>query len=284
MYLLAVEGELFFQAQKNTYGKELWKYGYCSGYSLAGTAGGAAVSLTKPMNCEPLSFYQDKTCNLIARVRPSGTNYVNGNVVSKVKIDASVQTYIGQPYVQRHYDIIPALNASTATSTVTLYFTQAEFDTYNSNNGLYPDLPVNSGDALGKYHLRITQYHGTHTTTPSSPGNYTGNAGAGVVINPGAANVVWNGSYWAVTFGLTGFSGFYAHTRVFPLPITLNYLNGIKQDGKHLLTWKVTCNTTPSATLTLERSADARIFTDIYSITVTALRCQQPFDYTDVQP
>ena len=58
----------------------------------------------------------------------------------------------------------------------------------------------------------------------------------------------------------------------------------IKQAGKHLITWKVTCNTTPSATLSLERSADARNFTQIYTTNATALRCAQPFDYTDAQP
>jgi len=34
----------------------------------------------------------------------------------------------------------------------------------------------------------------------------------------------------------------------------------------------------------LERSADARNFSSVYSITADAVRCGQPFDYTDAQP
>lgn len=69
-----------------------------------------------------------------------------------------------------------------------------------------------------------------------------------------------------------------------PLPITLNYLDGIKQGSNNKLAWKVTCNTTPTATLILERSRDNRNFTVIYSITADALRCQSPFDHLDTNP
>jgi Secretion system C-terminal sorting domain len=51
-----------------------------------------------------------------------------------------------------------------------------------------------------------------------------------------------------------------------------------------LLNWKVTCTTSPRATMTLERSADARNYTGIYNITADAARCNQPFDYTDANP
>ena len=69
-----------------------------------------------------------------------------------------------------------------------------------------------------------------------------------------------------------------------PLPITINYFNGAKQNGNHLLNWKVTCFNTPNATLELERSTDGRNYSSIYSIYATALRCQQPFDHTDIAP
>jgi len=69
-----------------------------------------------------------------------------------------------------------------------------------------------------------------------------------------------------------------------PLPITINYFNGAKQNGNHLLNWKVTCFNTPSATLELERSTDGRNYSSIYSIFATAVRCQQPFAHTDLAP
>jgi len=69
-----------------------------------------------------------------------------------------------------------------------------------------------------------------------------------------------------------------------PLAVSLNYLRGVKQGNAHLLNWKVTCASTPSATLSLERSADGTGFKPIYSITADALRCAQPFEYNDAQP
>mgnify|MGYP003947955225 CR=1 FL=1 len=69
-----------------------------------------------------------------------------------------------------------------------------------------------------------------------------------------------------------------------PLPITINYFNGIKQNNTHVLNWKVTCSSTPFANIEMERSIDGRNYSSIYSIYATALRCQQPFDYTDASP
>jgi hypothetical protein len=190
--------------------------------------------------------------------------------------------------VQRHYDIEPATaNISTTSATITLYFTDAEFVQYNTNNPVYPKLPTVAGGGNAdpfRVNLKVTQFHGTSTSTPTAPGWYTGVA---VLKTPSPSNIVWNGAYWAITFNITGFSGFYVHTRLFgggPLPISLNYFNGTKQGSHHLLNWKVTCNSTPRATMILERSADSRNFMGINSITADAARCNQPFDYTDTDP
>lgn len=69
-----------------------------------------------------------------------------------------------------------------------------------------------------------------------------------------------------------------------PLPITINYFTGVKQNGDHQLNWKVTCTNTPTVTMLLERSSDGRTYTPVNSITATALQCQQPFGYTDAAP
>jgi len=234
------------------------------------------------------TIYTDASCNLIAKVLPSGASPVSGTINACVTIDPGpVLTFNAQPYVQRHYDIEPATaNTTTTSATITLYFTDAEFVAFNAARIGFPALPTavlgNADPNIAN--VRVSQFHGTPTTTPSSPGNYNGNAGVGVLIVPSL--VYWNSTYsrWEVTVSVTGFSGFYLHSSLlFGLPITLNYLNGIKQGSNHLLTWKVTCNTT-QATLILERSADARTFSSIYSITADALRCQQPFDHVDAQP
>jgi len=66
--------------------------------------------------------------------------------------------------------------------------------------------------------------------------------------------------------------------------IEVNYFNGNKQTGKHLLNWKLTCNNVPYVNMILERSTDAVNYTAIYNEQATALRCEQPFYFTDQLP
>lgn len=256
---------------------------------LAATTGGQQVSTTAAVAANGTT-YLDTFCNLIARVVPSGASPVNGSVSSRVIIDASVQLYNNEPYVQRHFDIEPATNAATSTATVTLYFKDQEFETFNANRNGFPALPTvaNGGNADPNItNVRVTQYHGLpifpHNAGNPAPGFYTNPTG--VLIVPSSVNYNNTFNYWEVTIPVTGFSGFYVHTNLFaPLPITINYFTGTRQPGKNLLSWKITCNALPSATMVLQRSADGISFTDIYSITATALRCNQPFDYTDNNP
>jgi hypothetical protein len=139
-------------------------------------------------------------------VLPSGAKPVTGNIVNNLTIDASVQTLNGSAYVQRHYDIMPANDPASATATVTLYFTQADFDNFNAYAGHGPDLPKNTNDATGKANVRIYQYHGFSTT--SLPGTYTGQ---GKEIDPDDANIIWNANlqWWEISFDVNGFSGFF---------------------------------------------------------------------------
>jgi len=260
------------------------------GGTLAAVSGGAQVCASAAVGAG--AYYSDPSCNLIARVIPSGASPVSGTINTCVIVDGSVQTFNAEPYLQRHFDIEPSTNPNTSTATITLYFKDQEFVDYNLNNAAWPDLPTVLGGGNGDpniSNLRVTQYHGVpiapHNVGNPAPGFYSGNAGSGVLIVPTTVNYNSTYGYWEVTIQVNGFSGFYVHTNLYwPLPISLNYLNGVKQAGKHLLTWGVSCNTTATATLVLERSGDARNFNSIYSITATALRCQQPFDHTDAQP
>ncbi|HEX6426472.1 MAG TPA: FG-GAP-like repeat-containing protein [Niastella sp.] len=145
-------------------------------------------------------------------VAPAGTNPVNGQVIKNIIIDPTVQTYNGQPYVQRHYEIEPANDPATATALVTLYFTQQEFDNFNAHPAHGAGLPANATDAAGIANIRIYQYHGFSAT--SVPGSYSGD---GVEINPDDNNVIWNSvaQWWEVTFPVTGFSGFFVSSAGF---------------------------------------------------------------------
>ena len=118
--------------------------------------------------------------------------------------------------------------------------------------------------------LTVAHFDGANWDSYGAAGNTTGTTATGSVT-------------WA---GVSTFSPFTIGTVNFinPLAVSLNYLRGVKQGNTHLLNWKVTCASTPSATLSLERSADGTGFKPIYSITADALRCAQPFDYSDAQP
>jgi hypothetical protein len=67
----------------------------------------------------------------------------------------------------------------------------------------------------------------------------------------------------------------------FALPVKVEYLRGLKQGNTHLLQWKVNCTNTPYVTLTLERSSNGRNFSSLYTTQASAVRCEQPFDYTE---
>ncbi len=253
--------------------------------TLAGSVG-SAICEDRTISATGTT-YTSNGCDLIARVLPSGADPVGGKVNVCVTLDATQQSFNGDRYVQRHFDIEPVTSNQTTTSaTITLYFTNAEFSLYNTNNPARPPLPTMANNTVAtRNNVKVTQFHGTPTggLPTSTPGNY---GGGFALIIPGAANVILNGSVWAVTFNIMGFSGFYVHTNNYnaPLPIIINYLTGRRQGSNHLLNWKVTCATSPRATMTLERSADSRNFSGINTITADAARCDQPFDYTDADP
>lgn len=156
----------------------------------------------------------DGSCNLLASI---GGNINLGQVSAKVTIDTVIHTYNGQPYVQRHYDLEPVINASSASAGVKIFFKQKEFDTLNSVNGTFPDLPSSPNDSAGKSNLRILQFHGTG----NSPGNYNGSS---ITINPEDSNIVWNPvtATWEISFNVVGFSGFYVQAKT---PASFNCIN-----------------------------------------------------------
>lgn len=149
------------------------------------------------------------------------------------------------------------LNNGTPTVDLTLY--------WNANN------PCNGAYISNVADIEVVHFNGTVWNT-SSVGfsSKTGTTAAG--------DVTWTNVSVFSPFTLA------SSTNANPLPIVINYLNGTKNNGNHLLNWKATCVSVPSVTIDLQRSTDGRNYSSIYSIFATALRCQQPFDYTDNQP
>ena len=258
--------------------------------NLAGATGGVQVcnsGIVSPGG----TLYLDPSCNLIAKVTPSGAIPVTGNINTCVIIDGTIQYFNAEPYVQRHVDIEPVTNPNNATATITLYFKDQEFVEFNNNRVGFPALPTVAGGGNAdpnKANLRVTQYHGVpiapHNNGNPAAGFYSGNAGSGVLITP-TVNYNTTYNYWELTFPITGFSGFYVHTNLhFPLPISIRSFTGSRQLGGHVLNWQVNCNSNAGVSMVLERSGDGRQFTPVHSVRTDTIRCLQPFSYTDAAP
>ncbi len=233
--------------------------------ATATTTGSKTISSTN-------TIISDASCKLIATVTPSGVAPVSGNITATVTVQGIVPTTAGgTPYVQRHYDIVPSANPATATATLTLYFTQAEFTALNNfvNEIL---LPTDGNDAANrKANIRIYQFHGNGT----APGNYTGTS---ETIDPADNNIIYNTTYarWEITFNVTGFSGFYlsyAGSQI--LPLQLISFTGFTDGNNAILQWKTTDEKNVSY-FEIERSTDAAQF-----IKVGQVNAGSSYGFTD---
>ncbi|MCX6314316.1 MAG: fibronectin type III domain-containing protein [Sphingobacteriales bacterium] len=216
----------------------------------SGSLVSSAIPVCKTMSVGTGAVYTSGACDIIDKVVPNGASPVNGVINSCVTIDATVQSYNSEPYLQRHFDITPSTNPLTSSARITLYVLQSEFDDFNLANSTYPDLPTGPSDAAGIGNLRITKYSGTGT----APGNYT--PGVETLLDPDDVDIVWNGSYWEISFDITGFSGFYIHTGYGnPLPLNLLNFGGYKDGSVNQLRWS-TANEINSRGFEVQRSVD----------------------------
>jgi predicted outer membrane repeat protein len=202
------------------------------------------------------------SCRLIAFMIPNGASPADDSATYKVQVDNSVQSYNGQPYAQRHYDIALKTGGATATARVSLFFTQAEFDAYNIASTI--NLPTGDGDAAGIASLRIIQFHGTSAT--GIPGSYSGST---VTIDPADGDIIWNTSFngWQVSFDVTGFSGFIVTTdAAITLPLNLVSFTGRLVNEKTQLSWK-TANEANTSHFEVEKSTDGTSFSFLAKIT-----------------
>jgi hypothetical protein len=173
----------------------------------------AGDSVTITAGSDPARIFADD-CRIIASVVPSGATPVSGEIIAKVYIDETVPT--SRPYVARHYDLSPTLNSASATATITLYFTQQDFNNYNTAVG---DILLPATPSSNKSNLYINQLHGKSATGDLD--SYLGEAAP--PFHPGENNIVWNESLerWEITFDVTGFSGFFVTGKPTSLPVTL---------------------------------------------------------------
>lgn len=188
----------------------------------------------------------DDNCQLIASFAASTNNnevnVMNGRgLTAKVTSDNSVMLYGNQPYLQRHYDFEPALPAVDPSYSIKMYFTQADFNAFNAASTV--KLPTSSTDPEGYLNnLRIWQVHGTPTSLPATPANYTGGPPADYAWQA-AISSNWNSTLncWEVRFNTNGFSGFFVTAEnAESLPVTLINFGAKQYENAIVLSWQTT--------------------------------------------
>ncbi len=153
-----------------------------------------------------------KECDTIAKVFPVSPAVFNKDVTAKVWIEPAVPLFSSQPYVARHYEVNPLTDPSAATTRLTLYFTQTEFDNYNAQVGPGSKLPLEATDAANyKPRLVVIQREGVSADGSGLQATYSG---AVTTINPNDNDISWNSSQnrWEITFTVTGGGGFFVQT------------------------------------------------------------------------
>ncbi len=243
-------------------------------YLIVGSPNDNRVTIFKPVNIpipdsteefsteingsNDIDLISSENCTIIAKVKPNGDNPVSGTINTKIWIEPTVPTHNGNPFVARHYEITPIKNSSNATSRLTLFFSQQEFDAFNSHSGSLLDLPANATDLSGKNNLRISKYSGTSSNGSGLPESYSGNE---LVIDPVDEDIIWNSfsNRWEVSFNTTGFSGFTITTATVALPLTLIEFKGHSTEKSVTLSWKTT-NENNTSKFIIERSLDAKHF------------------------
>ncbi|MDF2192142.1 T9SS type A sorting domain-containing protein [Paraflavitalea sp. CAU 1676] len=235
--------------------------GGAPGFTGLATTGSAAT-----MEQGQYNIYSNG-CAVIASVKnnnPSLTR-ITGSTTAKVW----VETIQPIQFVKRHYEITPVANAATATGKVTLYFTDAEFDAFNTQVPAPALLLPVSTDAPATItariaNLRIEKRSGISNDGTGLPASY---AGTPVTIDPADADIVWNGtaSRWEVSVDVTGFSGFFAGTSTVTLPLTWLAVTGsINSQQQAIINWKV--QEQEVAAYHLQRSADGNTYSTVGSV------------------
>jgi hypothetical protein len=162
---------------------------------------------------------------------------------------------------------------------VILYFSQADFNDYNANNGSAPDLPTGPGDAAGIANVRVTKVSG-------------GALGIGTSSLIVPISVIWNAasSTWAVAFAVSSFSEFYLHSANpsnGALPVELVSFTGKTMGFTNSIQW-TTASEINNAGFELYRSHDGKVFAQMAKLATKALNGQSAlplqYDWVDAQP
>ncbi len=215
------------------------------------------------------------SCDAIAKVE---STLDLGIVSTTVTITAGPGIYNDHPFVGRYYEIHPSQHANS-TATVTLYFSQDDFDAYNQSAGvLSGDFPPIAADGSN---LLITAFHGLPSDGATGPnGEYDSTQKE--VYSP---TVVINSSgYFEASFTITGFSGFFAHTNNSgaPLLLQLSRLNAYNLGAVNEVKWATTSESAGDY-FAIERGRNGSEFDPVGTLPAVGV-VNQDYTFRDEKP
>ena len=223
--------------------------------------------------------YNSSCGDKVASVTDASGGNVLGVTTATTVVSPSVMTYNSLPYVPRVFDISPSSNGP---ATVTLYVLQSEFTAYNSwisaNSSSLPLLPTSGADP-NISNIVITQWHGDALDSNIGPGGLY--AGPATFIPNSSITASTNGTYWTLTFPVTGFSGFFIHTGASPLPIHLTSITANNFGNRNRIDW-MTVEEKNAQQFELQRSSNAYEFAAIAQ--VNAAGRAHSYSYWDENP
>ncbi len=222
---------------------------------------------------DPVFLLESDRCRVMGMLQALNPELQEGNqITARTTVQEETPAYNGRPYVRRHYDLVPGLDAETHEGYLTLYFSNSDFQSYNNARGDYLALPVSATDPAVS-NLRIWQWHGTSSSY--TPGSYEkdGAPSPGSYINPDDSDIKWNEGLkrWEVKFRFSGFSGFFITTPdPDALPVTLadfRVTAGTEPGQKRsVLQWS-TVSEVNSRSFVIERSGNGKSWEAIGKVT-----------------
>jgi len=232
-------------------------------------ADGSEIITTVQVN--DTAFMRTATCKMAGMVVSASDL---GTLTVQVMPGMSVS---GDPYVARSFDISASQPGG---GTVVLYYTQDDFDDYNTlvgaGNTDFPPIGINGEN------LQITAFH-------SMPGSGNGPSGydtAAASVEALPCTAEWNatGNRWEVTFSTSGFSGFFLHTKAdgTPLPVRLKDIRATNMGTVNNVIWTTALEESGDK-FEIQRSVDAKNFVTIGYQDARGIANAQ-YTFTDVNP
>lgn len=242
------------------------------GYGMPATIVQTALNSTQSQYLGPnadIYFYDQTNGQLMARIQNlSSFDYGCTQVVLDRAGTATAQFWNSNAVnylMDKTFHVIPTTNNPSGSYNITLYYTQAEVQGWQTA----------TGQALSAIQLVKTQGQ-ISLVTPSNPTA----AGTVTIVTPTISSL---GTNTGLTYNFTnGFSGFGAGVpSLIVLPITLSQFTGRLQNNDAVLSWS-TSSEQNSAGFEIDRSYDGQHFSKIgYVPAAGNSNTQQDYTFTD---